>query len=306
MLLPPPGRARLKPPRLHPERALALFLIAAPAGAGQPADCEAAVQEADWARAVPACEAALEEQPDSFGLRYFLGYAHQALGDWVEAASAWETFLAAVEAEPEAGERAEEQVDFAVRSVGLAHARAGDPEAAAFWLRRAAGEDREDPEVAFWLGVSLQDSEPEEAEAAFRTVIRGAPEIAEAYFLLGRLRYRAGAHDEAEPWLSRYLETDGSGAFTPEAHWLAASIALRGEGDAEEAALHFAAYLEAGGEGSQAGAAHYFLGNRAADSGDCAAALGHFRRFLELLPDDPRSTEVREYVEAAEETCEAG
>ncbi len=267
-------------------------------------DCEAAVQGAEWERAVASCRSALEERPDSFGIRYFLGYAHQALGHWTEAAAAFEDFVAAVEGEPGVGERMQDQVAVAVRSAGLAHARAGDHPSADPWLRQAADADPQDPEVAFWLGYGLQDREPGEAEAAFRIVVQRAPEITEAVFLLGRLRYRAGGYDEAGSLLARYLDADPNGAFAGEAHWMAALTALRQEAGSEQAAAHFTAFLESGGDGSRAAAAHHFLGDRAANAKDCAAAIRHYRRFVELVPDDPRVPEVAGYLEAAARTCE--
>ncbi len=208
-----------------------------------------------------------------------------------------------MEEAPEVRERMPEQAALAVRSAGLSHARAGDHQAAAPWLRQAADADPEDPEVAFWLGYGLQDQNPEDAEAAFRVVVEQSPEIAEALFLLGRLRYRAGGYEEAGSLLDRYLEADPEGAFAGEAHWMAAGAALRLEDDAR-AAIHFADFLEWGGAGRRAATAHYFLGDRAAQRDDCAAAIRRYRRFVELAPDDPRAPEVREYLAAAQETCE--
>ncbi len=298
-------RKRRSPRRRLPELLLALAL--APLGAAaQAPECEAAFQAADWPQAILSCRAALADEPDSFGVRYFLAYAHQGAGEWSAAAAAFEEFLARVEKDPEAMERMGEQVGFAVRSAGVARARSGEFDAAAPWLRRAAEATPEDAEVAFWLGYGLQDREPDEAEAAFRTVVERAPDVAEALFLLGRLRFRADDSAEAEALLGRYLAADPAGAFAGEAHWMAASLALRDEAATARAAAHFAGFLEAGGGGSRAAAAHYFLGDLAAEADDCAGAIEHYRRFVELVPDDPRVSEVDEYVAATAAGCEPG
>ena len=276
-------------------------------------ECEAAVQASAWEEAVGHCEAAIRADPESFGIHYFLGFAHQATGAWAEAADSFDSFLAAVEARPGAAERMSEQVALAVRSAGIAHFRSGDRERALPLLQRSAEADPTDAEVSLWLGLGLlQAGDSEGAEASFSVVVREAPGIAQARFFLGQLRYDAGDYREAQIHLDEYLQTDPDGAFRADAHWMAGSIALRISGAAEaeadgatrdKAIRHFSALLQTEPDSPRAAVAHYFLGTVAADREDCETARHHYETFLRIAPNHERAPEVRQYLEESLGRC---
>ena len=276
-----------------------------PPGAEAARACEAAAQVSDWEAAVTHCETAILALPDSFGIHYFLGFAHQARESWAEAAAAFDSFLAAAEPSPGAATRLGDQIALAVRSGGIAWFRAGRPERALPLLQRAAEADPADAEVLFWLGVGLfGQGDAQAAEAAFSAVVRKAPQISQALFFLGQLRYDAGDHEEARARLDAYLAAAPEGSFRADAHWMAGSMALRSadSAEAEERAVngaavhHFSALLEAEPDGPRAAVAHYFLGTIAADREDCDAARRHYGRFLAIAPDHERAPEVHRYL----------
>lgn len=275
-------------------------------------DCEAAVQASDWDAAVTHCEAAIEALPDSYGIHYFLGFAYQARQEWGQAGTAFESFLAATGELPEDRERPDEQIGIAVRGAGIAWSRAGNLERAIPLLQRAAATDPADAETHFFLGVGLMQREDSEgAEAALSVVAREAPQIGQASFFLGRLRYDDGDYEAARTHLVRYLETTPQGSFVADARWMAGSMALRSsESDgadrdaaADEARTHFAALLDVEPESPRAAVAHYFLGTIAADREECDQARQHYEAFLRIAPEHDRASEVRRYLEEGLTAC---
>ncbi|MXX85080.1 MAG: tetratricopeptide repeat protein [Acidobacteria bacterium] len=276
-------------------------------------ECEAAAQASDWDAAVTVCEEAIRESPDTYGIHYFLGFAYQARQEWTEAGAAFQSFLAAVEDLPEDVPRPDEQLGIAVRSAGLAWFRAGDLEAALPFLHRTAEADPADAEVHFLLGVGLmRRGDGEAAEAAFSVVIREAPQISQALFFAGQLRYETGDYEAAGAHLTRYLEAAPAGPFAADAHWMAGSIALRRSesetadpGADDEARNHFAALLAVEPESPRAAVAHYFLGTIAADREACDQARRHYEDFLRIAPDHERASEVRRYLEEGFAPCPA-
>ena len=290
-----------------------LFALPAQQGPGAVSECEAAAQASDWDAAVARCEEAIRESPETYGIHYFLGFAYQARQEWTRAGTAFESFLTAVEELPEDVPRPDEQLGIAARSAGLAWFRGGDLETALPLLRRTAEADPADAEVHFFLGVGLmQRGDGEGAEAAFSVVIREAPQISQALFFVGQLRYDTGDYEAAGAHLARYLEAAPAGPFAADAHWMAGSIALRSSesetadpGAAEEARNHFAALLEAEPDTSRAAVAHYFLGTIAADREACDQARRHYEDFLRIAPDHERAAEVRRYLEEGFAPCPA-
>lgn len=327
---------------------LALFLTPAgapaAAGAGQEvppegnaaARCERAAQAADWEAAVTECEAARAAFPESFGIRYFLGFAYEARESWSRAADAFAAFLEAVREREDAGSRFGEQIALATRRAALARYRAGEYAAAVPLLREAAGADPADAESAFFLGMALlEQGDAAAAEEAFLGVIEVSPGTPPPHFFVGRFRYEAGDYPAAEAHLLRFLEIAPESPLAADALWMAGSVALResspgrqeGEGTddaadegAGEAATgrpgeegsaarsraveRFRRFLELEAEGDRAAAAHYFLGAFAADGSDCAGAERHYRRFLELAPEHGQAEEVRRYLREAAASCE--
>ena len=290
-----------------------LFALPTPQGSGAVAGCEAAAQASDWNAAVARCEEAIRESPDTYGIHYFLGFAYQARQEWARAGAAFESFLTAVEELPEDVPRPDEQLGIAARSAGLAWFRGGDLETALPLLRRTAEADPADAEVHFFLGVGLmQRGDGEGAEAAFSVVIREAPQISQALFFVGQLRYDRGDYEVAGAHLARYLEAAPAGPFAADAHWMAGSIALRSSesetadpGAAEEARNHFAALLEVEPDTPRAAFAHYFLSTIAADREECDQARRHYEDFLRIAPDHERAAEVRRYLEEGFAPCPA-
>ncbi len=284
-------------------------------------ECEAAGQASDWDSAAARCETALAAFPDNFGIHYFLGFAYQGRQEWDRAATAFEAFIAAAEAEAssDAGEstppRFTEEVAQARRNAGIARVRAGDFDAAVPLLRQVREGDPADAEAAFMLGVAeLERGESAAAATAFAAAVAEVPEMAPAQFLLGRLRYEAGVYPEARERLEQYLAAEPAGSFSTEAHWIAGSIALRALAAVEEdeeppaaprdrAIHHFSGFLEGEPAGSRAATAHYFLATFLEDSGACEAARDHYRRFLEIAPDHERAAEVREYLAHESSRC---
>ena len=301
--------------------ALAAGLLAASAAyAGQPetsaARCERAVQASEWESAVRECGTALGEFPESFGIHYFLGRAYRALESWPEAAEAFEAFLREAEAAEDADSRFLEPIAFAVRSAGLARSRAGAPESAAPLLQRAAAADPDDAEVFFHLGRSLLSAgDPKGAEEAFSVVIRDAPESPERLFFVGQVWYDAEHYAAAEDHLLRFLEAAPESARSADALWMAGRVAQRAADSAPEAtdlagsaraaaAERFSAFLEREPGSDRSAIAHYLLGDFAADGDDCADAVRHYGRFLELAPAHERAEEVRRYLAESGAACE--
>ena len=315
-------------------------LFAAAAGAGQEppegnaaARCERAAQAADWEAAVTECEAARAAFPESFGIRYFLGFAYEARESWSRAADAFAAFLEAVREREDAGSRFGEQIALATRRAALARYRAGEYAAAVPLLREAAGADPADAESAFFLGMALlEQGDAAAAEEAFLGVIEVSPGTPPPHFFVGRFRYEAGDYPAAEAHLLRFLEIAPGSPLAADALWMAGSVALRESSpgrpeedeatdeEAGEAATgrpgeegsaargraveRFRRFLELEGEGDRAAAAHYFLGAFAADGPDCAGAERHYRRFLELAPEHGQAEEVRRYLREAAASCE--
>ena len=274
-------------------------------------DCETAVQSSDWDTAVVRCEEALAALPDAYGIHYFLGFAHQGRQEWERAGGAFESFVTAGSQLPENAQRPTEQITVAVRSAGIAWSRAEDVERALPLLRRAAEADPNDAEVHFFLGIGLlRQNDAEGAEMALSVVVREAPQISQASFFLGQLRYDAEDYGAAVDHLGRYLETAPEGAFAADAHWMAGSIALRSAGSeaadtgaADRAKLHFTALIEVEPESQRAAVAHYFLGTIAAEREECQAARRHYEEFLRLAPGHERASEVRGYLEEGFAPC---
>ena len=158
----------------------------------------------------------------------------------------------------------------------------------------------------------MQEGDREGAEAAFGVVAREAPQISQAEFFLGQLRYDAGDYDAALTHLAEYLHAAPDGPFAAEAHWMAGSIALRasesGAADsdtaANEARDHFAALLEVEPDSARAALAHYFLGTIAADREACEQARHHYEDFLRIAPEHERASEVRGYLAEGFSPCE--
>lgn len=294
-----------------------LAAAAAPAlpvqeGAAAARECEAATQASDWDTAVARCEAAIQALPDTYGIYYFLGFAHQQRQEWTEAAAAFESFVGAAEAEPEGQAHLAEQIRLAVRGAALARSRAGDREGGLPLLRRAAEADPADAEVAFFLGIALlEEGDRQGAQAAFSVVSSQAPQISEALFFLGQLRYEAGDYEAAQTHLDAYLDAAPAGPFRADAHWMAGSMALRntesGTADPEnaenEALLHFTAFVAAEPESGRAAVAHYFLGTIAADRDECDVARRHYRDFLRIAPEHERASDVQNYLEEGFGSC---
>ena len=290
-----------------------LLLVAAPApatpaqeGRSAARECETAMQASDWDAAVAHCEAAIRALPETYGIHYFLGLAYQAKQAWNEAAAAFESFVAAAEAEPEGEARLAEQISTAIRGAAIARFRTADREAALPLLRRTAEADPADAEVAFFLGVGLlEQGDRTGAEAAFSVVAREAPQISQALFFLGQLRYEARDYETARTHLAGYLAAAPDGPFRADALWMAGSMALRSSESAaagagateDEALLHFAALLEIEPESARAAVAHYFLGTIAADREECDEARRHYEDFLRIAPEHERASEVQRYLE---------
>ena len=181
-------------------------------------------------------------------------------------------------------------------------------------LRRAAEADPADAEVAFLLGVGLlEEGDRTGAEAAFSVVAREAPQISQALFFLGQLRYDSGDYETAQAHLAGYLAAAPDGPFRADAHWMAGSMALRSsESEAadagateDEALLHFAAFLEIEPESARAAVAHYFIGTIAADREECDQARRHYQDFLRIAPEHERASEVQRYLEEDLALCGA-
>lgn len=321
--------------------------LVAAGGAGQEAPegnaaarCERAAQAADWEAAVTECEAARTAFPESFGIHYFLGFAHEARESWSRAADAFAAFLEAVREREDAGSRFGEQIALATRRAALSRYRAGEYAAAVPLLREAAGADPADAESAFFLGMALlEQGEAAASEEAFLGVIEVSPGTPPPHFFVGRFRYEAGDYRAAETHLLRFLEIAPGSPLAADALWMAGSVALREsspgrqvdeaadegtdeavdegagaaatgrpgeEGSAARgrAVERFRRFLELEAEGDRAAAAHYFLGAFAADGPDCAGAERHYRRFLELAPEHGQAEEVRRYLREAAASCE--
>ena len=277
-------------------------------------ECESAIQGSDWDAAVLHCVTAIQTSPDTYGIHYFLGFAYQARQEWGRAADAFEAFVAAAEAEPEGEAHLAEQLRTAVRGAALARFRAGDREDSLALLRRAAAADPADAEIAFFLGVRLVEAgDREGAEEALAVVTREAPQISQALFLLGQLRYDASDYAAARTHLEGYLQAAPAGPFRADAHWMAGSIALRSaESDAVETAaaenrarFHFAALVEAEPDTDRAAVAHYSLGTIAADREECDDARRHYEDFLRIAPDHERASDVQRYLEDGFGACSA-
>jgi protein O-GlcNAc transferase len=188
----------------------------------------------------------------------------------------------------EEGERAfrraiELDPDFVPAHINLAmmYAAGGNPAEAARSFRRATELVPDSAELHCDLGVALNETgDLEEAESALRRAVALDPQLANAHYNLGIVLLRRGNLVESLEAFRRTLDLAPDYA---QAHinygfvlWRMSSALTEAQAACERGlALH-----EEIAEG------HVILGNILKDLGDVETAIAHYRRALEIKPDD--------------------
>lgn len=87
-------------------------------------------------------------------------------------------------------------------------------------------------------GLALEDTEPEQAMAAYRRALRGRPDLGDAHCNLGRLLHDRGEHQLARAHYQSAITCDASVAL----YWFNLGVVLEDLGDSADA---LAAYQQA-------------------------------------------------------------
>lgn len=161
----------------------------------------AAVDAADYQKAVDNFLKVLEMAPNVPEVRYNLGFAYERLGDLDNAVTHYEK---ALELRPE-------YYDPMVPLADMHTKKREWSEAAALWKRAAALRPQEVP-VQYNLGaVSMNAGDMETARAAFEKVLELDPTRAMAHYQLGMIAVSQAQNEEALEHLEKYLELDPDG-----------------------------------------------------------------------------------------------
>jgi tetratricopeptide (TPR) repeat protein len=178
--------------------------------------------------------------------------------------------------------------------LGQAYLRQGDRGRAAAAFVRASHLRPTDPNPFIWLGETyLDDARPDEAQSAFGRALSLQPQSAAALFGAGRAALARRAYPDAVQYLERAL---AAAARASAVHYPLA-MAYRALGESEKAQVHLRQRGDATPElddplmqpdddvlDSAVGSEH--RGMQALRRTDWPAAIGEFRKGLELKPDD--------------------
>jgi tetratricopeptide (TPR) repeat protein len=135
-------------------------------------------------------------------IQYNLGQVYEGKKDMAAAEAA---YLKAIEIKPS-------YTDAASALAGV-YQRTGHADKAAALMAKSAGENKDDPNVQFNLGVThLNAGRNEEAVTAFQRVVELKPDMAEAYYRLGTLYVGQGKVDDAVKSLQKYLSLNPTDA----------------------------------------------------------------------------------------------
>ena len=180
-----------------------------------------------------------------------------------------------------------------------------DADQASAWLEKAAREGSNScPASRFELGqIALEEDRPAEAVDHFRKVLEIQPDAEQAYFPLGRALRASGQSEESETYLALAANREvsvGGRAFcldpldaalgelsTGAAAWITRGQHARFAGDSKGA---MTAFHEAVRLAPEDPIAHQALAKGAAEMGDWAQAVRHFRKAAELDPGSPSLT----------------
>lgn len=179
------------------------------------------------ARAFSLLEAALVTDPNHYEALYALGEAHRLRAAVTEAASAYQRAISArpSEAEPYLG-------------LGRLQRAAGRPDDAIRSLRRAAELDPSSPEIQFELGRLLPT---DEGRPWLERAVRGRPSWPEAQIALGEAHLSGRRFDEAEAAFRSVIRSHRTHA--PAHSGLGRALMHRGDLAAAEASLRRALVL---------------------------------------------------------------
>ena len=179
--------------------------------------------------------------------------------------------------------------------LGHVYTTRAEPEKAIAAFQRALALRPADPAALVWLGsLYLDQGRPELAEPQFAQALSLQPRMVAALFGLGRAALAKRDYGGAVDRLEQALSADPRASIV---HYPLA-LAYRGLGDTAKAEMHLQqrGAVEIGPpdplmvelRGLIHGAvAEEDLGVRALDGGDFAAATAHFRKGVELAPDNP-------------------
>ena len=272
--------------------------------------CVESAQGADWDTVLATCPPTVEAFPEFIAGHLFVGLAHQAQGAGADATTAFESFLAAAEANPEIASQMGAQIALAQKTAGINHLEMGNSEAAVALLRQAGEASPDDAEVHFRLGFALLQADDDAgAEEAFSTVIElnpDIPQLALVLFRAGTLAWNAQDYETARERLNGYLEAEPEGEQAAEAHWLLGSIGMQ-NGNQNQVITHFRAFMDAASDDPRRTEAAYNLGNIYYNRNQCDSALRYYQQFLRAASRDPRAADVEELVLDIEDgLCEPG
>ena len=129
--------------------------------------------------------------------------------------------------------------------------------------------------------------EDERAILAYGEALKGDPALAAAHTNLGNLHYRRGERGEARAAYETALALDPE---QPEARYNLGNL-YDDVGEPEAARME---WYRVAGSCPEFADAHYNLAVACARDGDAEAARLHLRRYLALVPDDPRAASLFE------------
>ncbi|MBP7147401.1 MAG: tetratricopeptide repeat protein [Acidobacteria bacterium] len=239
----------------------------------------------DYAGAITKLQTALAEKPADAELTWKLAQAQALNGDSI---TAIDTAKEVIAVDPE---RKGVRVFLAAWNLELGRAGAAIP-----YLVKEKSLDPQNPAVAKGLAAAYQQAgKPDEAEKELERWVELAPDDPEA--LLGLASRKAEKGDFAT---SEQLYAKLAAANPGEADHMFFNVGVSilkrpslTEEDRQRAATAFAKAVEINPEYAKA---HVRLADCLLGVGKMDDAKAHYRKFLELAPDDPEAAEVREVL----------
>jgi tetratricopeptide (TPR) repeat protein len=179
--------------------------------------------------------------------------------------------------------------------LGHVYMARADPAGAMASFERVLGMQPDDVATLVWLGdLHLDEGRPELAEPLFTRALSNQPRTVSALFGLGQVALARREYSRAVAQFEQVLATDPRASI---AHYPLA-LAYRGLGDTARAEAHLGqrGSVEVGPPDPlmvklrgllQGAVAEENRGIRALESGDFKTAAEHFRKGVELAPDNP-------------------
>ncbi len=209
---------------------------------------------------------------------YSHGLCLSKVGRLSRAVALWEQALAVK------GEEAELH-----NNMGVAYARLGRGDRALRHLTTATALNSHYAEAHVNLGnILYRQGDSAGAAAAWQRAIAAKPDNAKAHFNLGNVHYEQGEWDRAIHSYKQAVPLRESRVYFN----LAQAYLRKAKPDSAIGALLQAAAIE-----PNDAEVHFYLGTLLAQKEDQEAALRHFARALALEPDNPRTAQIKAYME---------